>query len=385
MPCTMANHFKWYGLLCLLSGTLYVRGLQRGPARAVVSLKSWYTLYASCCVLALYAGEFAYILKGSRSEFQGSQLSTKISYVLIYGFAQLKVAVNIATSAFKASELLEFFRAAQRFERDSGFRPSRESFAMSKVFLVFRTVMAAMYCGAAAMTFVFLADHYNEMPSLASSVFLKTLTVLDLLLYIPHDTVYSIAMRPCCEVLVAYIRAQYEELTLVAKKTDPLSRMQTVRRLEMVRLNLCAVRDLKRRLERVWKWPLLLAGASVLLSMSVDAAAAFYKAVSREGIFLSAVFSAYQAVDFADLSMLSQAMINEASHLKAVLKTMVIRDSPECYINQVRFLYDAVQPPDMGLKCGNFFKLDTPLVVTMAGAIITFAVILVQTVDQARN
>ncbi|XP_049512085.1 uncharacterized protein LOC125940245 [Dermacentor silvarum] len=74
-----------------------------------------------------------------------------------------------------------------------------------------------------------------------------------------------------------------------------------------------------------------------------------------------------------------------ASHLKAVLKTMVIRDSPECYINQVRFLYDAVQPPDMGLKCGNFFKLDTPLVVTMAGAIITFAVILVQTVDQARN
>ncbi|KAH7940054.1 hypothetical protein HPB52_020568 [Rhipicephalus sanguineus] len=311
MTCSVTNHFKWYGLLCHLTGSLHIRDLHRGPDNARATLRSWYTLYASCCVLAIYAGEFAYILKGTRNEFQGSHSSTKISYILIYAFTQLKVAVNVATSASKASQFLEFFRAAQRFERVSGFRRSRDSFATSKVFLVLRAVMVAIYCCAAAMTFAYLAEHYNETPSLASRTVLQMLAVLNFLLYLPHDTVYSIVMRPCCEVLVAYVRAQYEELSTVSGKTDPLSRMQSVSRLERVRSNLCEVRNLKRRLEMVWKWPLLLAGVNVLLSTSVDAAASFYKLVSREGIFLSAVFSAYQAVDFVELSMLSQSMVNE--------------------------------------------------------------------------
>ncbi|KAL1422202.1 hypothetical protein MTO96_022335 [Rhipicephalus appendiculatus] len=188
--------------------------LHHGPDKARATLRSWYTLYASGCVLALFAGEFVYILMGTRNEFQGSHRSTKISYILIYGFTQLKVAVNVATSASKASQFLEFFRAAQGFERDSGFS---------------------------------------------------------------------------------------------------------------------TVQGLLRAVQ----------GVNVLLSTSVDAAASFYKLKSGEGIFLSAVFTAYQAVDFVELSMLSQAMVNEASRMKAVLKTMVIRDSPECYIEQVRFLYDA--------------------------------------------
>ncbi|KAH6924669.1 hypothetical protein HPB50_021810 [Hyalomma asiaticum] len=385
MTCSMVSHFKWYGLLCHLAGTLHIRGLQRGPDSARASLRSWYALYASCCLLAVYAGEFVYILQGARNEFQGSHRSTKISYILIYGFTQLKVAVNAVTSAFRASEFLEFFRTAQRFERDTGFRQSRDSFAKSRAFLVLRAVMFAIYCGAAAMTFAYLIEHYNETPSFASKTFFQTLAVLNFLLYLPHDTVYSIVLRPCCEVMVAYIRAQCEELTLVARKTDHVSRMHCVRRLEQVRWNLCGIRDLKGRLERVWKWPLLLAGVNVLLSMSVDAAASFYKLVSGEGLFLSAVFTAYQAVDFAELSMLSQMMVSEASRMKAVLRTMALRDSPECYINQVVFLYDAVQPSEMALQCGHFFKLNTPLVVTMAGAIITFSVILVQTVDQTQH
>ncbi|KAL3175480.1 hypothetical protein MRX96_040231 [Rhipicephalus microplus] len=311
MTCSMAGHFKWYGLLCHFTGTLHVRGLHRGPDKARATLKSWYTLYASGCVLALFAGEFVYILMGTGNEFQGSHRSTKISYILIYGFTQLKVAVNVATSASKASQYLEFFRAAQGFERDSAFRWSRDFFATSKVSLALRVVMVAVYCVAAAMTFAYLNGHYNETPSLASRTLLQVVTVLNLMLYIPHDTVYSIVMRPCCEVLVAYVRAQNEELTLVAGKPDPSFRMQSASQLQQVRSNFCAIRNLKRRLESICKWPLLLAGVNVLASMSVDAAASFFKLMSGEGIFLSAVFSTYQALDFVELSMLSQAMVNE--------------------------------------------------------------------------
>ncbi|KAK8774173.1 hypothetical protein V5799_011297 [Amblyomma americanum] len=384
MACVVADRFKWYGRLCLLTGCLFVRGLHRNIKNATTSPKSWYSLYASFCIITLYVGEFTYIVTGSRSEFNESRLSTRVFYGFVYGFAQFKVAVNIATSVIKASELLNFFRAAERYERVTGFQRSRDSFAMSKVFLLVRITMVAIFCSAAAMTFSYLADRCNETPSLLLKVYLIIVVVLDLFLYLPHDIVYSSVLRPNCEVLVAYIRAQCEELVTVAQRTDPLSRMQNVSRLERIRVDLCAVRNLKVRLERIWKWPLLMASVNVLISMSIDISAAFEKAVTSEGIFLSAVFSTYQALDFADLSMLSQAMVNEATRLKGILKTMATGDCPECYINQVHFLYDAVQPNDMRLNCGNFFKLDTPLLVTMAGAIITFTVILVQTVDQSR-
>ncbi|KAH9369361.1 hypothetical protein HPB48_022452 [Haemaphysalis longicornis] len=260
---------------------------QKGAQYASANWCRWYTLYSLCCIVALYTGEFAYILKGSREEFQSTRSFTRFLYWIIYGLAQVKVAVNIFASVSKTSEMVEFFREAERFEKDANFQMSKRTLRKSKVFFVMRIAMATLFCLAVVMNFSYLDEHYDDVASASLRMFIKAVVVLNSFLYIPHDTVHSNVLRPTCEVLAAYIRSLVEELAHIAADIDPASRLQNLHRLEQVRLRIGTIRRLKTRLDRAWMWPLILANASVLLSMSIDAATAFGKAMSKEGIYLS--------------------------------------------------------------------------------------------------
>ncbi|XP_077529119.1 uncharacterized protein LOC144141434 [Haemaphysalis longicornis] len=57
-------------------------------------------------------------------------------------------------------------------------------------------------------------------------------------------------------------------------------------------------------------------------------------------------------------------------------------DSGDAYSEQIEYLHDIIEPDAMCLSGGGFFCLNKALLVSIAGSIITYTVILVQTSDE---
>ncbi|XP_077558109.1 uncharacterized protein LOC144173647 isoform X2 [Haemaphysalis longicornis] len=57
-------------------------------------------------------------------------------------------------------------------------------------------------------------------------------------------------------------------------------------------------------------------------------------------------------------------------------------EAADVYNRQIQYLHDTIEPDIMCLSGGGFFCLNKALLVSMAGSVITYAVILVQTSDE---
>ncbi|KAL1421631.1 hypothetical protein MTO96_004020 [Rhipicephalus appendiculatus] len=79
------------------------------------------------------------------------------------------------------------------------------------------------------------------------------------------------------------------------------------------------------------------------------------------------------------MAFVSEDLGREAMRLKDTAKGLAIEHPTNEYLIQVRYLHNIIEPEEMCFTGGNFFRLDSGLLVTVTGAVITFGVILVQT------
>ncbi|XP_037581677.2 uncharacterized protein LOC119464853 [Dermacentor silvarum] len=185
-----------------------------------------------------------------------------------------------------------------------------------------------------------------------------------------------------CEVLVQYVKAQvtaFEECQ--ATWASRMALRDAAAKIEAVRVNVCKIRALKNAVNDVWGPAIVTSSACLVGMLCTTLYRSFYIRVVHEDAWLRFTYTVYSALCFVDMVLVSSDLGSEVENLKEATKPMSLLDATDAYSLQVSYLHDIIEPDSMCLSAGRFFRIDRTLLVTMAGSIITFTVILVQTSD----
>ncbi|KAL1421657.1 hypothetical protein MTO96_023122 [Rhipicephalus appendiculatus] len=146
-----------------------------------------------------------------------------------------------------------------------------------------------------------------------------------------------------------------------------------------VRVNVCKIKALKTCLNDTCSPAIVTSTACLLIFMCVNLQRLFILKPSDLLFWLSVGYTAYSACCLLDMAFVSEDLAKEARKLKQAAESMAAVDPTSEYLIQVRYLYDSIEPEEMCLSGAGFFRLDRALLLTMAGAVITYAIILMQT------
>ncbi|XP_037581680.2 uncharacterized protein LOC119464855 [Dermacentor silvarum] len=218
---------------------------------------------------------------------------------------------------------------------------------------------------------------------------LRVTTILGNFFFFFYDMLHSFTLRPCCEVLIAYVRHQHATIRAVLPMEDgAITRslgMSGVAELQRVKSNLRSIGKLRELLNDIWQYSLAVSSASLLIVGCICVYCTFDSGMPLNQILLTLSYFVYSALDFVDVAHLSDAMASEVRALKDTLAMASMHRSSADELRQVANLYISICPEDMSLSGGNFFTLDLPLLVSIGGSIITYSVILVQTSDDKEH
>ncbi|KAH8030624.1 hypothetical protein HPB51_010558 [Rhipicephalus microplus] len=365
MASVMATHFKPYGWVFLAVGLFFLQGLQSRNAYDVqATWKTWYTLYSITCLLGLTAVELAITVANAMRLFYRVRSFTKSMLVVIWAVIAVRVVVNVVTVVFGSRAMAVFFRKSTKYEKRTAFGPECHH-PRSRMWYFFRFFIVIMFFAHVA----FNVNRTVRMVDVAGNEFLEFLLKAGVLLFSSlffiYDILHSLALRPCCEVLVSYIRHQHDTLrTALAKgNTAAFAKLVAgdVQDLEVVRMNLCSIADLKKTLNGVWQYSIMASATTVLTVTCICTYCLFDEGVSTEQLLLTMTYCFYAATDFAEVARLSQQMSNERCHLSSF--SCKLKELKE-YLVRVSLLHESSE------HCAQ-----------LAGSIITYSVILVQTSD----
>ncbi|KAH7940337.1 hypothetical protein HPB52_023051 [Rhipicephalus sanguineus] len=185
-----------------------------------------------------------------------------------------------------------------------------------------------------------------------SSGFMGPRSTVTLLFY---ESLTYVSSTCFCEVLLRYLKAQVTALDkLLPAITSRVELRDAAARIETIRVNVCTINELKNIVNEIW-CPALVASSGSLVVLTCVAMYRSFTELHPEAMVANS-YAAFCLLCFVDMVLLSDDLGGE-----------------------IRYLHDAVDPDDMCLTAGRFFRLDRPLLVAMAGSVITFTVILVQT------
>ncbi|KAL3227205.1 hypothetical protein MRX96_024175 [Rhipicephalus microplus] len=356
MASVMAAHFKPYGWICRAVGLFFVQGLQSKSVHDVrVKWKSWYTLYSVLCLLCFAAGEGAVAVSNVRRVYFRVRSFTKSMILVIIAMMVVRVTVNVATAFAGARGMATFFRKAAEYEKRTAFSREHHRFR-SWISYLLRFFFLVAFFGHIVVS----ANLSMRTVNIAGDQFLQFALKAGVMLF------NSLCFRPRRAAL---------------RGPEALLRADDNGDLEQVRVNLCSIAELKKLLNDVWQYSIMASATVVLIITCVSTYCLFDDGISTEQLLLTMSYCFYSAVDFADAARLSQKMSNELLELKEYLVTVSMFHESAARCAQVAYLPNAIHPEEMYLTGGNYFKLNMPLLVSLAGAIITYSVILVQTSD----
>ncbi|KAL1433564.1 hypothetical protein MTO96_012398 [Rhipicephalus appendiculatus] len=126
-----------------------------------------------------------------------------------------------------------------------------------------------------------------------------------------------------------------------------------------MRLHLCTVQELKDSINGILQ-------ISVVVS-------------SRTELWIAIGYSAFNSYEFLRLAQVSQSLANGYQEIKNLCRRTLTMERTIAYSQQVQYLHSSINPEDISLNGSDFFKINLALLVSMAGSIITYTVILVQT------
>ncbi|KAL1479302.1 hypothetical protein MTO96_051958 [Rhipicephalus appendiculatus] len=100
---------------------------------------------------------------------------------------------------------------------------------------------------------------------------------------------------------------------------------------------------------------------------------------------LAILYTISTGLDFLDIVILSDNMVREVRKVRQTLQNAAISSAKWDYVIQVLYLRDSLKPGEMALSGAGFFSLKLSMLVSLAGAVITYTVILVQTSETVKK
>ncbi|XP_077494569.1 uncharacterized protein LOC144105304 [Amblyomma americanum] len=378
----MMKRFRKYGIVCRLLGCLFIEGIwDRSLKEARVRLISVYTLCSAACILlsvtlATFLISKLFLMSGIAQSFTKSLLFI-LNSVLI-----TRITLNFGCMVRGSSGLLQFLRDSQEYEKstsfvlseDSEIRWRRRGARVRK----FASVMASLvtYALVIRVPVLTLVRGDEEWWRLCAT----TVNIFSTFVMIFYDCVLYIVLSCCSDVLADYVRAQV--VTLRRKNSRMHPNQQTRREVEKVRLNVAAIKSLKRSINEIWHPALAFWAACLILIACITLYAIAAGDFWHPDVWITMVYSVHASLSFADIAILSQAISDEAQKLKEATVCVGMSGNAEGFREEVQYLHDTIDPESMCLTGAGFFSLNKTLLVSMAGSIITYSVILVQTGDE---
>ncbi|KAL1433571.1 hypothetical protein MTO96_012405 [Rhipicephalus appendiculatus] len=201
--------------------------------------------------------------------------------VLVFSVVCVKVGLNLFSIVFKTRPLFRFFEESTRYEASVNFVPP-ECCRQPAGRYVLRVLQCLVFVGNVCIsTYLFndFIDYYVHGATLR--VFVKAACVAGDFIFYVYQMSDFIVLRPCMEVLLLYIRQQHEALRdLMDEGSSGSLFVKRDRKVEEIRLSLCAISLLKNQLNNIWRWSVMISGAVVLLLACISIYTAFVEGFS---------------------------------------------------------------------------------------------------------
>ncbi|XP_037525673.1 uncharacterized protein LOC119402618 [Rhipicephalus sanguineus] len=386
MTSFMKQRFKWYGRFCMVSGLpfLQLHGIIKGKNNRL-PWKQLYLIYSLICFAQFVVIQVLYFCQILEAVLDDVQLFTKSLYILLFAILTFKVVLNYCCAIVKSRSLLAFFKSSTKYEVTAGF-VAPKCCGQATTCLVARLLLCLAFmanvAGSTYLSFEYL-DYLGYTGML--DVILRAICVGGNFLFYVFEMVHFIVIRPCAEVIRLYIRHQHELLHTVldARCNVPIAKRS--KELEAIRINLCAIAALKQQLNATWRWSIMASGVIVLTASCICIYSAFTEEYSAVQHLLTILYSISSALDFVDIANVSQQLVNEMRKIRHTLQKAPTYFENEVYYNQLSHLRASIKPKEMALSGAGFFTFNLPLVVSLAGAVITYTVILVQTSESVKT
>ncbi|CAN8022606.1 unnamed protein product [Ixodes persulcatus] len=386
MQSVMLERFSLYGQLCRYGGCFFIQQL-KSLENAKIVWKDLYTLYSATCVIFSFSFflllEVLFVLE--TNNFSTSIQSDKFSDILIqtqHVVVSSKVLVNFLSMATGSSDLLNYFKKAAAFEKRSGFVPGKGCVRTlgEQRWSLFRRVLVLVALATSYVLFMhFYVAHVADTVVRVWAIACKIIGPIAGFFFFLYDTLCYVVLRCCSGVLLEYICAQLREFEDCTRSNGELSGTEVCRRLERIRLNMCSIRELSRSLNSTWNASLAATVAGILLANCVVSYSIFIDGIFEREVWIALAYCVYTSLVVLELVCMSQALMDETQNLKNATKNFRPSDLSRGCSQELRFLHESIDPKDMCLSGGGFFRLNKPLLVSMTGSIITYTVILVQT------
>ncbi|CAN7947933.1 unnamed protein product [Ixodes hexagonus] len=375
MSSHMLRRFAGYGMLCRVGGCFFIQNFGRKSLeKARVTWKTPYTFYSILCLCFFFWFEAAFIVQKAYILTFSSSFTRSLLFIL-HSVVTWKIFVNFSAMVMGSAKLLDLFRKSAAFENSTGFAlPRKHRWPVLRRCLV----LVALIISYAVGIHLFVGDVADELPH-QWAVAAKVCGYIAGIGFFLYDSLPFVVLRCCTEVLVDYTHAQLLSFKDCDRSKGACTDLDAPRQIETIRINLSRIRELKDTLNDIWKWPLATMSASILFILCILLYTVFDGGIYRKDIWITLTYSVYSTLCFVEMAFVSQALMDETQRLREATRAVRTTEATDGYVQQLRYLHDVIDPIGMCITGCGFFCLKKSLLVSMAGAIITYTVILVQT------
>ncbi|XP_077558108.1 uncharacterized protein LOC144173647 isoform X1 [Haemaphysalis longicornis] len=380
----MVKRFWKFALLYRFFGCLFISGIRKGSVRMAKVKVAPYIFYSVLWFGVGMGYQAAFIIGGAFMRSGLSHSLTKSLIFIVHTVVTVKIFLTFLCMVTGSSTLLKFLRESEAYEKSTSFVPNKDPKISRNGWLRrFRRlviVVAWVLCYAAcAHLFTSLMASGNKE---VSNPILKIIGFVSLFVYVLHDTTLYAVLSCSSDVLTEYVHHQLVSFTTCMKAQPANCELHSANQFEQIRLNLSKINNLKLLMEQMWHPAMASSSACLMLVLCVTLYTVFDDGFGQPDAWLSLAYSLCSSASFLDLAVGSQAMQDEAQKLKDAVRFVNMMEAADVYNRQIQYLHDTIEPDIMCLSGGGFFCLNKALLVSMAGSVITYAVILVQTSDE---
>ncbi|XP_075531190.1 uncharacterized protein LOC142564178 [Dermacentor variabilis] len=379
----MLKHFSRYSKLLRTVGCFFICNFEdKLLDEARIAWRGIYTLYSAAWITLMLFFEVT-TLYGRFRQLDFNATFTDTVLVTVHLCVILKSTINFSCIVFGSFRLLEFFRQAALFERSAGVSYQALKYLPRKswprIFIKLMIVISSVITFGGAVTRAI--EIFLESVQHNWTYVLIVPRILSQLAFIIYETSMYIFLSIASEVLVSYTMFQGWAFLKCQNYTHLASSDEQVMSIEVVRRNLYKIRKLKKHVNAVWAPAILSFSLTSLWVVCTTLYCLFSGHENPLDLWLGLAYGASCALRLLDLAIISDDLCSEAQDIRRMTKTARIIHVADAHVSQIQYLHDSIDPPSMRLTGASFFCVGRRLLVAMAGSVITYTVILVQTSD----
>ncbi|KAK8774172.1 hypothetical protein V5799_011296 [Amblyomma americanum] len=291
----------------------------------------WYTLYAAACFAFFLWFETDVVTRHAIELSDTKRFFTKSLLVLLHAVVIVKASGNFLTMVVNARRILEFLQKAEAFEKDLGVTSclccgQRHFFwtdlgAIATFALYFVSYTAALF-------------HQEQKVDPDDS-----LTVREIVnrvcsffaagLFFTYDSVNFVALRHSAEVLECYILFLKHSIDGCVGCKVAGCELEAAKKVQAVRLHLCTVLEMKNDINGIWQRSVVVSSVGLLLVTCISLYTIITEGLRRTELWIAIGYSAFTSYEFLQLARVSQSLSNTMAGSIITYTVILVQTSPE--------------------------------------------------------